>query len=80
LNALPINPIGHEIVQDTKINKDKEFNIVINTYIRKSHKMVLAKDGVTAMSDNMKFQPTTIAPIPSREHLSVDQLGGCSHE
>jgi hypothetical protein len=64
-------------VQDTEINlnlkKDKDFSSMVNKYIKDSCKLLLAMDNITAASGNAQIQLTTMAPMPSREHLSVDQ-------
>jgi hypothetical protein len=64
-------------VQDTEINpnlkKDKDFSSMVNKYIKDSRKLLLAMDNITAASGNAQIQLTTMAPMPSREHLSVDQ-------
>ena len=64
-------------VQETDIDsdliKDGNYCNMVNTYIKESRQQVLKNDGVTAETGNAQIELTTMAAMPSRENMSMDQ-------
>lgn len=64
-------------VQETDIDsdliKDGNYRNMVNTYIKESRQQVLKNDGITAETGNAQIELTTMAAMPSRENMSMDQ-------